>query len=168
MVSSCRVITRRNYSGWSRSPSGVEPTRSQKTTLIRFRTSALATAGVSGAPQWPQNLKPSGFSKLQRGQAGMTPSGLPQETPELDAQPGFATPGHHLASGDLWPLVDAAVADEQEGNRIRRDPAIHRPGRWWLDGKPAVDEAKDRFGAASQADRIAGRNASYCCPINTK
>src|SRR5260370_35304488 len=98
----------------------------------------------------------------------MTPSGLPQETPELDAQPGFATPGHHLASGDLWPLVDAAVADEQEGNRIRRDPAIHRPGRWRLDGKPAVDEAENLFGPASQADLIAGRNASYVVPINKK
>src|SRR5260370_923244 len=133
-------MTRRSDSGASRSPRRVEPTRSQKTTLILFLTSAPGVSRPSAAPQRPQNAKPTGFSKLQLVQAAMRPSGLPQETPELDAQPGFATPGHHLASGDLWPLVDAAVADEQEGNRIRRDPAIHRPGRWWLDGKPAVDE----------------------------
>src|SRR2546430_4419882 len=159
-------MIRRSDSGSSRSPSDVDSTRSQKTTLMRLRSSVPAVRGISGAPQRPQKLNPTGFSKAQLAQATIRHSRLAQETPELDTQPGFATPGHHLALGDLGPLTDAAVANEEKGNRVGGDPAIHRRGRRRLDGKPAVDEAENLFGTAAHADLVAGRNAFHVLAVD--
>ena len=51
-----------------RSPSAVEPTTSQKSTVTVFRTSRAGLASASAAPQEGQKLKPSGFSAPQLGQ----------------------------------------------------------------------------------------------------
>jgi hypothetical protein len=48
-----------------RSPSSAVAPSSSRTVIGDFDGSGLGVTGVSGAIHWPQNLKPSGFSKLQ-------------------------------------------------------------------------------------------------------
>jgi hypothetical protein len=52
----------------------VNPTRSQKSTLTRLRSSRLAAGAASGAAQARQNLARSGFSSPQRWQTGLSES----------------------------------------------------------------------------------------------
>src|ERR687886_2125968 len=66
-------MTRRSDSGSSRSPSGVESTMSEKTTVTVFRTSCAEGACASGAAQAWQNRAPPGFACPQFGHAAISP-----------------------------------------------------------------------------------------------
>ena len=55
-------MTPRTTSGSSRSPSSVDPTTSQKSTVTVFRTSRAGSAS-RGAPHELQNRAPAGFSR---------------------------------------------------------------------------------------------------------
>src|SRR3954470_24899002 len=61
------MVSRRDSES-RRSPSAVEPFRSQKRIVTSFRTSCAGAAGASAVPQKPQRRKRGGFSSPQLGQ----------------------------------------------------------------------------------------------------
>src|ERR671931_2093780 len=95
-------MTSRTDSASSRSPRAVEPARSVKTTVTRFRTSR--GGGASAAPQAGQKLTPVGASSPQRGQGGMERVYDCPGRPLLRARRGRAVVGgeaDHMERSDI-------------------------------------------------------------------
>src|SRR5262245_35362481 len=115
----------RSASGSVRSPSAVEPLRSQKSTVTTLRTSRGASAGASAAPQFPQKRKPSGFSLPQAAQITRRMySRLTSEARRLlgaagriagavrvGSRPGERAPGNDQVLVANWPVLEPALED---------------------------------------------------------
>src|SRR5438309_2235220 len=105
-------MTSRNASESRRSPSAVEPSRSENTIVTVLRTSCAGSGAASGAPQKPQRRNRSGFSSPQFGQVITSPLRFLLDRAALR--------GHHE------PDLEEALAPDLAGPCVGLEAQVHR------------------------------------------